>query len=208
MGESLLFLALPIVAILAFGLLVLAARLLSIWYGAFRNNARVPMWRILELAAARLNPRPIVEAYVLAVAGDVETSFEDVVMHARSGGRVQRTVLAAVAAKRAGVELPFSMARAMDLTGRDPVEVAQDLIRAKKEGDRDAAGAITEADARALIGKAGAVTVAVAPPGLVEIEGRRINAVCLAGYMKKGAAVRAVAAVGNMVIVEPEDKAL
>ena len=47
------------------------------------------------------------------------------------------------------------------------------------------------------------MSVAVAPPGLVIVNGKRVDAICSSGYIKKNAKVRITSAKDNMVIVEP-----
>lgn len=193
----------PVATIAALVAAYLLFRLVGLWFRARNAGAPVSFARIVRLSMMRLNPRPLIDAYGLAVAGGIDASFDDLVNHAVSGGRLQRAVLASVAAKKANVEFPFSMARAMDLTGRDVVDMVQDLIRAKREGDREAAESLDPNAIHAMIGKEGDVSVAVGPPGLVLIDGKRVNALCGAGYIKKGSKVRIVSAKDNMVVVEP-----
>lgn len=203
MGDSLPALATPLLAIVGLGAVYLLIRLLGLWLRARSAGAPVSITRLVAMALKRVNPRPVVDANAIAKAGEVDATLDDIENHAMMGGRLHRTVVACAAAKKAGVEFPFAMARAMDLTGRDAMGVVQDLIRAKREGDRDAAEAVEAAAARNWIGKQGDVTVAVAPPGMVAIDGQLVNAICATGYIKKGAKVRIASAKDNMVIVEP-----
>lgn len=193
----------PVAIIVALGAIYILIRLLGLWLRARASGAPVLVARIVRMAMLRVNPRPVVDAYAIAKTAGVDATLDDIENHAMMGGRLQRTVVACAAAKKADVELPFAMARAMDLTGRDPMEVAQDLIRAKRDGDREAAATVTADAARELIGKEGEVSVAVAPPGLVIVNGQRVDAICGKGYIKKNAKVRITAAKDNMVIVEP-----
>lgn len=193
----------PVAIIVGIGAIYILIRLFALWLRARASGAPVPIARIVRMSLLRLNPRPVVDAYAIAATAGVDATLDDVENHAMMGGRLQRTVVACAAAKKADVEMPFAMARAMDLTGRDPMEIAQDLIRAKREGDREAAAAVNGNAARELIGKEGHVSVAVAPPGLVIVNGKRVDAICSSGYIKKNAKVRITSAKDNMVIVEP-----
>lgn len=196
-------LLIPAAAIAALGVVYVLFRLLGVWLRARSSGAPVPLWRIVRMAALRVNPRAVVDAYAIARTSGVDATLDDIENHALMGGRLQRAVVACAAAKKADVEFPFAVARAMDLTGRDVMEAVQDLVRAKREGDRDAADSVSAEAAHAMIGNEGEVTVAIAPPGMIEVNGRRLNAVCASGYLKKGAKVRIAAAKGNMVIVGP-----
>lgn len=193
----------PAAAIVALGALYILIRLIGLWLRTRAAGAPVPLARIVRMAMLRINPRAVVDAYAIAATAGVDATLDDIENHAMMGGRLQRSVVACAAAKKAGVEFPFAMARAMDITGRDPMEVAQDLIRAKRDGDRGAAESMDADAAREMIGKMGDVTVAIAPPGMVVVEGKRVNAMCGTGYIKKGAKVRIASAKDNMVIVEP-----
>ncbi|MCC6152476.1 MAG: flotillin-like FloA family protein [Candidatus Hydrogenedentes bacterium] len=203
MGEGLLRLLTPVALIVALGAIYILIRLLALWLRARASGAPVPIARIVRMAMLRVNPRPVVDAYAIAATAGVVATLDDIENHAMMGGRLQRTVVACAAAKKADVDLPFTMARAMDLTGRDPMEVAQDLIRAKRDGDREAAAALDAKAAREMVGKEAQVCVAVAPPGLVIVNGQRVDAICSSGYIKKNAKVRIASAKDNMVIVEP-----
>ena len=206
MGEGVLRLLTPVAIIVVLGAIYILIRLLALWLRARASGAPVPIARIVRMATLRVNPRPVVDAYAIAATAGVDATLEDIENHAMMGGRLQRTVIACAAAKKADVDLPFTMARAMDLTGRDPMEVAQDLIHAKRDGDREAAAAVNAGTAHELIGKEAEVSVAVAPPGLVIVDGQRVDAICSTGYIKKNAKVRITAAKDNMVIVEPVAK--
>ncbi len=203
MGEGILRLLMPVAIIVALGAMYILIKLVALWLRARASRAPVSVSRIVRMAMLRINPRAVVDAYAIAVTAGVDGTLDEIENHAMMGGRLQRTVVACAAAKKADVELPFTMARAMDLTGRDPMEVAQDLIRAKREGDRDAAAAVDANIAREMIGKEGEVSVAVAPPGLVTVNGQHVDAICSSGYIKKNAKVRITGAKDNMVIVEP-----
>ncbi|NUM56091.1 MAG: flotillin-like FloA family protein [Candidatus Hydrogenedentes bacterium] len=203
MGDTLSALLMPVAAIVALGIVFLIVRLLGLWFRARMSGAPVSLACIVGMALKRVNPRAVVDAYAIAKTAGVDAPLEDIESHAMMGGRLHRTVVACAAAKKADVEFPFAMARAMDLTGRDAMETVQDLIRAKREGDRDAANSVDADAARGMIGKRGEVTVAVAPPGIVMVDGVRVNAMCATGYIKKSAKVRIVSAKDNMVIVDP-----
>jgi hypothetical protein len=201
--SGLVQLFMPVAVIAALGAVYLLSRLVGLWLRARAAGAPVSIARIVRMVFLRMNPRPIIDAYAIAVTAQVDVTLDEIENHAMMGGRLQRVVVACAAAKKADVEFPFAMARAMDLTGRDAMDVVQDLIRAKRDGDREAAEQLDAARARALVGSEGEVTVAVVPPGMVVVDGQRANAVCSTGYLKKGAKVRIASALDNMVVVEP-----
>ncbi|MDZ4858877.1 MAG: flotillin-like FloA family protein [Candidatus Hydrogenedentes bacterium] len=201
MAESIGVLAMPILIIVVIASLFLLSKLVRLWLRARASGAPVPLHRIVRMSMNRLNPQPVIDAYSLAVTGGVDATLDDIEHHAMAGGRLQRTVIASVAAKKAEVPFPFAMARAMDLTGRDVVEVVQDLIRAKRDGDRDAAEQLRAEYVHALVNQFGEVTVAVGPPGMIVLDDKRVNAISDGGYIKKGARVRVVAVKDNVAVV-------
>lgn len=193
---------LPFVFIAAFLVLVVIGTLAGPWWRARRGGAPVALGRLFRLAARRIKLRPVVDANIMATAAGLAVPLRDIETHAAAGGRVERAMLAAVAASKAGIEFSFTMARAMDLSGRDPVEVVSDLVRAKQEGLRAETRHAMADDVARAVGEQGLVTVAVGAPGVVNVNGRSFRAVCEDGYITKGSTVRIVSVQGNVAIVE------
>lgn len=195
----------PLLAPVAFLMLTAAAAVAVVvwghWLRARRGNAPIPYLRLAGMLFRRVRMRTVVDGWIMSVNGNIQARLSDLEAHSRAGGRVERTVLAAVAAKKAGIDFPFSMARALDLSNRDVVEVVHDLIRSRRESEHKRAGQASQDEVSALIGAEATVSVAVGPPGIVVVDEMKVNAVSEGGFLTKGAKVRIVSASGNMAVV-------
>ncbi len=189
----------PYLIIVVIVLIVFGPRVLSPWYRALRGRAYVPLGRIARIWFRRLDSNAIVDAYIMATAAGMEISFDDIESHAATGGRVQRTVLAAVAAHKAELDYDHRMAIAADMAGRDAIAEVNDLIAAQR------ANAMTlrpMPDAESLIGASGTASSPVGAPGIVQINGQKISAVSKDGPIPKGSAVRVIQTSGGIAVVE------
>jgi hypothetical protein len=201
MIESVVSLLAPVVLLALTAVTAVAVVVWGYWLRARRGKAPIPYWRLAGMIFRRLSLRSMVDGWIMAVHGGIDARLSDLETHYRAGGRVERTVLAAVAARKAGIEFPFSMARAMDLSDRDVVDVVYDLIRSRREDEHKRAGETTCERVTALIGNEGDVSVAVGPPGIVQVQGVSVTAVSDGGFLPKGTKVRIVSVSGNMAVV-------
>lgn len=189
----------PYLIIAAIALIILGPRVLSPWYRSVRAGAPVPLGRITRLWFKRLNQNAIVDAYIMAVTAGMEIYFDDIEAHAATGGHVQRTVLAAVAAHKADLDYDHRMAIAADMAGRDPIAEVNDLIAAQRA---DATTLRPAPDADTMIGASGTASSPVGAPGIVRINGKDVSAVAKGGPIPKGSAVRVVQSSGGIAVVE------
>ncbi|MBN2307442.1 MAG: flotillin-like FloA family protein [Candidatus Hydrogenedentes bacterium] len=171
------------------------------WLRALLGGAPVSLPLLIAMRLRRVDPNAIVQARLVAVKGGVDVHTADLETHYLSGGNPAKAVLAAVIAKKAGIDVTFRQAMAFDLAGRDVLDEVQDLVRAKQDGLRAEAGEVSADEAAAWVGAAGQVACAVAPPGIVTVDGRPVHAVSDGGFIVKGAGVEVLEAQGNVVVV-------
>jgi hypothetical protein len=179
--------------------LLLGPGVISPWLRAIRARTYVPFTRIFRMWTRRLNTNGIVDACIMAATAGLEIDLDDVESHAATGGRFQRTVLAAVAAHKAGITYDHRTAIAADLAGRDAVEEVNDLIAARRA---EATTLKPVPDADAMIGESGVASSPVGSPGIVMIRGRKVSAVSKDGPIPKGAAIRVIQSSGGIAVVE------
>ena len=189
----------PYLIVAAIALIILGPRVLSPWYRSLRAGAPVPLGRVTRMWIKRLNQHAIVDAYIMAVTAGMEIDFDDIEAHAATGGHVQRSVLAAVAAHKADLDYDHRMAIAADMAGRDPVAEVNDLIGAQRA---DATTLRPAPDADAMIGASGTASSPIGAPGIVRINGQDVSAVAKGGPIPKGSAVRVVQSSGGIAVVE------
>ena len=125
-------------AIFAAAFLLVAALLAFIygglWLQAKASNTDVSLKSLVGMSLRNVNPYTIVNAQVmankagLAIASGRGLSTSALEAHYLAGGDVNRVILAVIAANRAGLDLDFDRATAIDLSGRDLAEAVATSI--------------------------------------------------------------------------------
>jgi uncharacterized protein YqfA (UPF0365 family) len=123
----------------AFGLIVLVVCVSfgGIWFQALMCNARVSMMSLVGMYFRRVNSRVIVRAKIMATQAGIGAERETGITTRRleslylAGGNVPHVIQALIAAHRAGLDLDFDRAAAIDLAGRDVVEAVQTSVNPK-----------------------------------------------------------------------------
>lgn len=120
-----------VVVLLAGGLALLIAvlalsRYIALWVRAFVTQARIGLPTLVFMSFRKISPKVIVDARILASqAGLNDIPVHALEAHYLAGGNVMRVVRALVVAHRAGIELDWRTASAIDLAGRDVLEAVQ-----------------------------------------------------------------------------------
>lgn len=118
------------------------ALLLALWYGpiwfqAYMSNADVRFFDLVGMSLRQVNARVVVQAKIMAMqaglggtdgAGITTRRLE---AHYLAGGNVMHVIRAIIAAHRAGIDLDFDRAAAIDLAGRDVLEAVQTSVNPK-----------------------------------------------------------------------------
>ncbi len=127
--------AVAIVIALAF--VAVFAKWGSYWLQAYMSGADVSMKSLIVMSLLRIEHRLIVTAKVMArqagLSIDRRTgmSTERLQAHHLAGGDVMNVVQAQIAAHRAGIDLDFDRAAAIDLAGRDVLQAVQTSVSPK-----------------------------------------------------------------------------
>lgn len=117
-----LFALFVIVAFFAFG---------SLWIQAFAASAKVSMFSLVGMYFRQVKAPIIVHAKIMAAQAGLDISSKNGILtqrleaHYLAGGNVMNVIQAIIAAQRAGIDLDFDKAAAIDLAGRD----VQDAVR-------------------------------------------------------------------------------
>ena len=106
----------------------------GLWLQAWMSNTDVSFVALIGMSLRRVSASAIVKAQVMAKQagltisekrGETTASLE---AHYLAGGDVNRVVVAIIAANRAGIDLDFERAAAIDLAGRDLQEAVRTSI--------------------------------------------------------------------------------
>ena len=110
----------------------------KLWFRAYMSGAHVRMVSLIGMTFRQVTPRVIVEAKIMAVqaglvAGDTQSgiSTDRLEAHYLARGNVPNVINAIIAAHRAGMDLDFDRAAAIDLAGRDVLDAVRTSVYPK-----------------------------------------------------------------------------
>jgi uncharacterized protein YqfA (UPF0365 family) len=142
------------VVLLVMGILVLNFGM--IYIRALFSGAKVTITELVALRLRRIPLGLIVDGRITAVKSGLPVSIDELSTHFLAGGNVQMVVLALVAAKKAGINLIFDRACAIDLatkgTGKTVLEAVKTSVNPKVIDCPAAASGKTTIDAVAKDG--------------------------------------------------------
>jgi uncharacterized protein YqfA (UPF0365 family) len=123
-----------LLAILAIFVVFVLLKYSGLWLQAWMSNADVSFISLIGMSLRRVNASSIVKAQVMAkqagltIAKGRGMTTASLETHYLAGGDVYRVVVAIIAANRAGIDLDFERAAAIDLAGRDLEEAVRTSI--------------------------------------------------------------------------------
>jgi uncharacterized protein YqfA (UPF0365 family) len=114
------------------GLLYVVSRYFSLWFMAYVTGTHISLFSLVLMSLRKINPRLVVQCKIMAVQAGL-TDFPTSTIEAQilAGGNVQRITRALIAAHRAGIDLDWDTAAAIDLAGRDILEAVQVSVNPK-----------------------------------------------------------------------------
>lgn len=103
-----------------------------LWINALSANVRISLVQLFLMRLRRVPPHTIVYAMIEAHKAGLKTvTRDDLEAHYLAGGHVEQVVHALVSASKANIDLPFQMATAIDLAGRDVLEAVRMSVNPK-----------------------------------------------------------------------------
>ena len=101
-------------------------------FSALISGVRISLLQLILMRWRKVPPTIIVRAMIEAhKAGLRQIKRDELEAHYLAGGHVEKVVHALVSAAKANIELPFQMATAIDLAGRDVFEAVQMSVNPK-----------------------------------------------------------------------------
>jgi uncharacterized protein YqfA (UPF0365 family) len=129
-----------VVAALIVGLLVVGVVFFiygKLWFQAYMSGADVSIVSLVGMSFRQVNSRVIVNAKIMAaqagldIGRQIGISTPRLEAHYLAGGNVMGVIHAIIAAHRAGIDLDFDRAAAIDLAGRDVVDAVRTSVHPK-----------------------------------------------------------------------------
>ncbi|MCA9121868.1 MAG: flotillin-like protein FloA [Planctomycetaceae bacterium] len=124
-----------IFAVIFFGIFGIAAMVYgNIWVQAYMSSADVSLLSLIGMGFRQVNARIIVAAKIMAAQAGLDISRRHGISTSRleahflAGGNVMNVINAIIAAHRAGIDLDFDRAAAIDLAGRDVLDAVRTSV--------------------------------------------------------------------------------
>lgn len=139
-GSFIFVVVLGVAGIAAIVLLIAAIAFLAYgnqWFQAYMSSADVSMLSLIGMGFRQVNSRVIVQAKIMAAQAGLDInrrtgiSTQRLESHYLANGNVTNVILAIISAHRAGIDLDFDRAAAIDLAGRDVLDAVRTSVTPK-----------------------------------------------------------------------------
>lgn len=104
---------------------------IGLWFQALVSGVKISLLQLVFMRWRKVPPSIVVGALIEGTKAGLVLHRDDLEAHYLAGGKVQQVVHALVSASKANIDLPFKMATAIDLAGRDVFEAVQMSVNPK-----------------------------------------------------------------------------
>ncbi|MBX3316707.1 MAG: flotillin-like protein FloA [Phycisphaeraceae bacterium] len=129
--QNFLYVALAVVGLFLIVLIFVIGQFINLYIQALLSNARVGLLEIIGMKLRKVDIRTIVFSRIRAVKAGLDIPTNALETHYLAGGRVPNVISAMIAARSARIELPWNIATAIDLAGRDILDAVQTSVNPK-----------------------------------------------------------------------------
>ncbi|MCK4346002.1 MAG: flotillin-like protein FloA [Bacteroidales bacterium] len=98
---------------------------IGLWFQALVSGVRISLLQLIFMRWRKVPPSIIVGSLIEGTKAGIIVLRDDLEAHYLAGGRVTQVVHSLVSAAKANIDLPFNMATAIDLAGRDVFEAVK-----------------------------------------------------------------------------------
>src|SRR5262249_40135989 len=132
LGDNAVYLIIALV-VLVFGIigLVIFFSFIRLWVQSLLTGAKIGIFDLVGMKLRNVDYAMIVRQKIALVQSGVKVNTEDLEAHYLSRGNVPRTATAVIAAHKAGMDMPWKIAAAIDLAGRDILEAVKTSVNPK-----------------------------------------------------------------------------
>ena len=104
---------------------------IGLWISSLAAIVKISIFNLIGMKLRRVVPSRIVLPLIKARKAGMNLGVNQLEAHYLAGGNVDNVVNALIASERAGIELPFEKAAAIDLAGRDVLEAVKMSVNPK-----------------------------------------------------------------------------
>ena len=126
----------PLIGLLIFGFIIFFVFItyfvpVGLWISARASGLRVGLFDLAGMRIRKVNPYDIVTPAIMLDKAGIRVSLGDLEGHYLAGGRVGNVAAALIAAQKAGIDLGWKRATAIDLAGRDVRDAVSLCVKPK-----------------------------------------------------------------------------
>ncbi|MDF2942866.1 MAG: hypothetical protein K0S01_1724 [Herbinix sp.] len=103
----------------------------GLWISCLAANVKVSIFNLVGMRLRRVIPSRIVLPLIKAIKAGLDVNVNQLEAHYLAGGNIDGVVNALIASERAGIELQFEKAAAIDLAGRDVFDAVKMSVNPK-----------------------------------------------------------------------------
>ena len=103
----------------------------GLWISSLAANVKISIFDLIGMRLRRVVPSRIVLPLIKARKAGMKLGVNQLEAHYLAGGNVDNVVNALIASEKAGIDLPFEKAVAIDLAGRDVLEAVKMSVNPK-----------------------------------------------------------------------------
>ncbi|MBI3823638.1 MAG: flotillin-like protein FloA [Planctomycetes bacterium] len=104
---------------------------LNLWVQCVLTGADISIFNLLWMKLRKVNYDLIVKQKIALVQAGVTVSTSEMEAHFLSGGDVEKTAFSVIAAHKANINLPWNIAAAINLAGRDVLDAVRTSVNPK-----------------------------------------------------------------------------
>src|SRR5262249_54792996 len=120
-----------IASAIALILLIIFFSFLRLWVQCLLTSAQITILDLVGMKLRNVDYGMIVRQKIALVQAQVDVSTRELEAHYLSRGNVPKTATAVIAAHKAGMDLPWRTAAAIDLAGRDVLDAVKTSVNPK-----------------------------------------------------------------------------
>src|ERR1700752_5118076 len=130
-NNKVMLIGVAVVLLVGIFFLVIFFSFLRLWIQCFLTGAKISIWDLIGMKLRSVDYSMIVRQKIALVQAGVKVSTQDMEAHYLSRGNVPKTATAVIAAHKAGMDLPWRVAAAIDLAGRDILDAVKNSVNPK-----------------------------------------------------------------------------
>src|SRR5205085_6357890 len=120
-----------VLLLFGFVLMIIFFGFIRLWIQSLLTGARIGILDLVGMKLRNVDYPMIVRQKIAMVQAGVKVNTEDLEAHYLARGNVPKTATAVIAAHKAGMELPWKTAAAIDLAGRDILDAVKTSVNPK-----------------------------------------------------------------------------